>query len=264
MPTKYRPVLEEVEARWLDIWELVFSGLLTQRWEILSALDFCSRHDLDARVHMPFPEEWAELARLATILTKAGVVSQMIPDGVLVASLEKIIEEPDPALLETLGGELEWLLAGNYRRGPEEPGRFSFDIIGGKQIKAPYIYGLPTRENLCAAAQRALRVVKARRSSGRPKNEATQILADELGPMFRARGVRIRRGRRKEIRERAGELVIFYGEDGPFHQFLDMVLAPLREFLAERDLAPVTTSTIVRLVIKKQARDNPISPTMTS
>ncbi|WP_375775702.1 hypothetical protein ACE103_28135 [Bradyrhizobium sp. ma5] len=261
MPTKYKPVLEEVEAPWLDIWDHMFNGLLARRREILTALDFYSRHDLDAGSQTPLAEELVALGRLATALTKAAVASQTKPDGVLVAALEKIIDEPDPALLGTIGAELEWLLAGNYRRGAEEPGRFFLDIIGGEQIEATYVYGLPTRENFRAAAQRALGVVKARRSFGRPPNEAASILANELGPIFRASGARIRRGRRKEVRMRAGESVIFYAEGSKFHAFLDIVLTPLREFLAQRDLAPVTISTIVRLAIEKQGEANPISPT---
>jgi antitoxin (DNA-binding transcriptional repressor) of toxin-antitoxin stability system len=54
------------------------------------------------------------------------------------------------------------------------------------EIGPPSPYELPTQENLRAAAQRALGVVEARRSSGRPLNEAAQILANELGTIFRA------------------------------------------------------------------------------
>jgi hypothetical protein len=37
-------------------------------------------------------------------------------------------------------------------------------------------------------------------------------------------------------------------EGGPFYDFLELVLKPLRAYLRERKLAPVTTETIVRLI----------------
>jgi hypothetical protein len=43
-----------------------------------------------------------------------------------------------------------------------------------------------------------------------------------------------------------GEAV--YVEGGPIYDFLELVLKPLRAYLRERHLAPVTTETIVRLI----------------
>jgi hypothetical protein len=37
-------------------------------------------------------------------------------------------------------------------------------------------------------------------------------------------------------------------EGGPFYDFLELVLKPLRAYLRQRELAPVTTETIVRLI----------------
>ena len=45
---------------------------------------------------------------------------------------------------------------------------------------------------------------------------------------------------------RRGEAV--YVEGGPIYDFLELVLKPLRAYLRERHLAPVTTETIVRLI----------------
>jgi len=44
-----------------------------------------------------------------------------------------------------------------------------------------------------------------------------------------------------------GEVVYVEG-GGPFYEFLELVLKPLRAHLREKPLAPVTTETIVRRI----------------
>ena len=41
---------------------------------------------------------------------------------------------------------------------------------------------------------------------------------------------------------------VVFVEGGPVYDFLDLVLKPLRVYLRQRQLAPVTTEAIVRLI----------------
>jgi hypothetical protein len=41
---------------------------------------------------------------------------------------------------------------------------------------------------------------------------------------------------------------VAYVEGGPIYDFIELVLKPLRVYLHERHLAPVTTETIVRRI----------------
>ena len=88
--------------------------------------------------------------------------------------------------------------------------------------------------------------LKEGRSPGRPRNQATLILAENFGPMFRASGQAIVRRRKKQARGVKGTRFPPYAETGPFHEFLELVLPPLRDFLRENRLAPVTVESIVR------------------
>jgi hypothetical protein len=60
--------------------------------------------------------------------------------------------------------------------------------------------------------------------------------------IFRRSGQPIRR--RREPVMRRGKVV--YVEAGPVYDFLELVLKPLRAYLREHGLAPVTTETIAR------------------
>ncbi|MGX1362266.1 hypothetical protein [Bradyrhizobium elkanii] len=72
-----------------------------------------------------------------------------------------------------------------------------------------------------------------------------------MGEIIRRSGQPVRRRRQPIMRQ--GKLV--YVEAGPVYDFLELVLKPLRTYLRQEQLAPVTTETIVRLI----ANDVPAS-----
>jgi hypothetical protein len=106
--------------------------------------------------------------------------------------------------------------------------------------------------NIAKAADAAIATIQKTRKVGRTYNRADQILAVRLGAIFRRSGQPIRRRREPVMRQ--GKLV--YVEGGPIYAFLELVLKPLREYLRERQFAPVTTETIVRLITDDFTKHN--------
>ena len=72
-----------------------------------------------------------------------------------------------------------------------------------------------------------------------------RFLQSDWATIFRGSGQPIRRQTIPIMRH--GKLVYVEG-GGPFYDFLELVLKPLQRYLKERQLAPVTVASIVRLV----------------
>lgn len=195
-------------------------------------------------------DEEAELNPIVTALTIAAVESERLADGVLVATMKRIAATPDLLSAGELSAEAIARLAAHYRRADEKVGTFVMDIVGTHDISVPYIFGSPTDENVAGAAERALNDLKENRSLGRSPHPAHEVLAHRLGVILRASGGQIARRRRKVVRRKHGTEFQTYDETGPFHEFLEVVLDPLRAFLHERRLPPVTTESIVRIAMK--------------
>ena len=98
--------------------------------------------------------------------------------------------------------------------------------------------------NIAKAARAAIVSLQKARKPGRKHNRVDQVLADGLGDIFRRSGQPIRRGREPIMRRDEAVFV----EGGPVYDFLELVLKPLRAYLRQQQLAPVTTETIVRLI----------------
>jgi hypothetical protein len=255
MATLYKAELIDSATPWVQLWDQMYQGLLPYAREVLGMLDYYVERGLK----VPSPdsalsaEEDAELLPIVSTLTIAAVESQKTQDGVLVATLLKVAKDPSLLSLSELHPHAQWEMAHDYQRGEEVPGTFAMDIWGTEQTQIPYIWGEPTSENIARAAKRAANRIQQGRSLGRPGHPAHALLAERLAPIFRATGQRIVRHRQKtgELRESDGKEVLVYVETGPFNEFLDMVLKPLRDFLRERELAPVTTERIVRLAVER-------------
>jgi hypothetical protein len=116
------------------------------------------------------------------------------------------------------------------------------DIWGTPQTRTPYIGGEPTPENMAHAAKFAASRIQAWRSRGRPHNCAHECLA----PIFRASGQAIVRHSDK-VGWNGSKII--YRESGPFFELLELVLAPLQQFLREHRLAPVTIESVVREIV---------------
>ena len=139
-------------------------------------------------------------------------------------------------------------IACNYQRGDEKPGTHWSDVWGDQPAIFEGQVEVPTDANIKKAALAAIVRIQSTRKRGRRLNAANQVLADRLGEIFRQSGQPIARHRRADMRR--GKLV--YVEDGPFYDFLRLVLPPLQAYLRERRLAPVTIDTIVRLATEAE------------
>jgi hypothetical protein len=243
MPTLSKARLTECESPWLETWDRMHQYLCPNKAPILTALGFYAQHDL------PNPEadsagsltvdEKAELGAIATALTRAAVASDAMSTAVLIATLHKV--SSSLSFSGQLPAAVEWKIAGNYQRGSEKPATHWRDVWG-KQLEGDV--EVPTQPNITRAALSAIGGIQGERRLGRPCNVANQILADRLGEIFRGTGQTIVRIRQPAMRR---DKLVFI-EAGPFYDFLKLVVPPLQQYLRERELAPVTVDTIVRLV----------------
>lgn len=248
MPTLSKAQLIQPESPWGAAFDRMYLELCRDRARVLTALGFYAEHDLPPPQEnsnaVPTQDEETELREIASALTVAAAASEAMPTGVLVATLLKVSKNPKLFLARELPQPVEWAIANEYRRGDEPPGTHWRDVWGDQVAKLPGEVEQPTEPNIAKAANAAIAKIQERRKAGRPYNQADQILADQLGAIFRLSGQPIRRGNEPIMRR--GKLV--FVEGGPVYDFLDLVLKPLRAYLHERRLAPVTTETIVRLI----------------
>jgi hypothetical protein len=247
MPTLAKPELIERESPWLEEFDRFYQELCLNNVRILESLGYYEENDL------PVPkldqagelseEEEEEIKPIARALTVAADASQVLPRAVLIATLKRVSK--DPSLLR--GGELpaqvEWAIARSYQRSDEKPGTHWYDVWHGKVAFPKGKVEVPTDHNIAKGALAALGLVQSAKMRGRPPNLANQILADELGHIFRRSGQRIVR-RRIRIKRHGKTAFI---EGGPFYDFLGLVLTPLQKYLHERKLSPVTIDSIVRI-----------------
>jgi hypothetical protein len=248
MPTLSKPQLIEPESPWGAAFDQMYLELCRDRVPILTALGFYAEHDLLARDEnsdaVPTKDEETELRQIASALTVAAAASTVMPAGVLVATLEKVSKHPGLFFGRELPASVEWAIACDYQRADEPPGTHWRDVWGDQLAGFPGEVEQPIDVNIAKAASAAIATIEATRKAGRTRNLADQIIADRLGEIFRRSGQPIRR--RREPVMRRGKLV--YVEGGPIYDFLELVLKPLRAHLHERQFAPVTTETIVRLI----------------
>jgi len=247
MPTLAKAQLIESESPWGAAFDQMYLELCLKRAPILTALGFYTERDLSPPNNseaIPTTDEAEELRQIASALTVAAAASATMPTAVLVATLEKVSKKPSLFFARELPQPVEWAIADDYQRGDEPPGTHWRDVWGDQVATFPGEVEQPTDLNIAKAADAAIATIQKTRKAGRTYNRADQILAVRLGAIFRQSGQQIRR--RREPVMRRGEAV--YVEGGPIYDFLELVLKPLRAYLRERHLAPVTTETIVRLI----------------
>jgi hypothetical protein len=246
VPTLYAAQLSEPETPWPEIWNRMYQGLVPNARQILALLGYYVEHDL----HVPPPDapltadEIAELTPIVSALTIAAVECARMPDGVLLATLKTVAKSLSRSA-SSLPAAVLWEMAANYRRGQEKPGTFAMDIWGSDQTRSNYVGGEPMPDDIARAAEAAASRIQAQRSRGRRHHRAYPILAESLGAIFRASGQAIQRHRKKLPRSAKDDTI--YTETGPFHEFLALVLSPLRDVLRERGLPPITVDSIVRM-----------------
>ena len=248
MPTLAKAQLIEPESPWGAAFDQMYLELCRDRVPILTALGFYAEHDLSpADVNsdaLPTKDEAEELRQIASALGFAAAESAYMRPGVLVATLHKVSKEPSLFFPRELPASVEWAIACAYQRADEPPGTHWRDVWGDQVAAFPGEVEQPTELNIAKAARAASVFVQETRRPGRSFNRVDQILADQLGAIFRQSGEPIRRGREPIMRQ--NELA--FVEGGLVYDFLELVLKPLRAHLRERGLAPVTTDTIVRRI----------------
>src|SRR5205823_14317569 len=171
--------------------------LCQDRASILTALGFYAEHDLvppeENSDSVATKHEEEELRQIASALTLAAAASEMMPAGVMVATLEKVQSNPSLLLTGELPQPVEWEIAGHYQRGDESPGTHWRDVWGDQVAAFPGEVEQPTDANIKKAAASALEQMQNGRKRGRTYNRANQMLADRLGEIFRGSGKPIRR-----------------------------------------------------------------------
>lgn len=248
MPTLAKAQLIEAESAWGAPFDQMYLELCRNRVPILTALGFYAERDLrppESSDAIPTKDEEEELRQIASVLTVAAAASEAMPPGVLVATLKKVSKQPSLFFARELPAAVEWAIARDYQRGTERAGTHWRDIWGDQVAAFPGEVEQPTELNLAKAADAAIARIQKTRKAGRRYNQADEVLALELGVIFRRSGLPIRRSRRKLVM-RKGEAAYVEG-GGPFYDFLELVLRPLQRYLRQQQLAPVTVATIVRL-----------------
>lgn len=245
MPTYHKAQLNQTSMPFVEVWDLMRKGLEPVARQVLALLGFYTERDIEpapAEVALSDEEE-AELRPVVSALALAAVPSEEMKPGPLVSTLARVHKTPELFHDGALPAAVLWELAQDFQRGSEAPGTFSMDIWGSEQTAVPYRLVSPSNEAIAAAAARAQKRNQQTRSRGRPEHPAHQELAKRLAPIFSRTEKAIMR-KRSIVGCKDGSCR--YVEEGPFFSFLELVLPPLREFLRERRLAPLTTESIVR------------------
>src|SRR6202171_1752647 len=182
MPTLAKAQLTEPESPWGTTYDQIYVELCRDRVPILTALGFYAEHDLppphENSDAIPTQDEEKELRQIAGALPVAGAGSEVMPTGVLVASLLKVSKDPNLFFARGLPAPVEWAIACGYQRGDEIPGTHWRDIWGDQVATFPGGVETPTALNVVKAARSALVAIESKRKVGRKYNRANQILDD--------------------------------------------------------------------------------------
>jgi hypothetical protein len=106
----------------------------------------------------------------------------------------------------------------------------------------------PGVRRIKAAASSALEFLRSGRTPGRPPNFATDVLAKELGDIFRRYNPKITRHSLDSSKEGSPRQI----DGGPFFEFVEAVLKPLQKYLDANSLPSVSASTVARRAMKVQ------------
>jgi hypothetical protein len=245
MPTLAKPRLIEPESPWGAPFDRMYLELCRNRIPMLTALGFYAERDLSPPKNsdeIPTKDEEDELRQIASALTEAAAASATMSTAELVATLLKVSKQPSLFMARELAQPVELAIANDYQRCNEPPGTHWRDVWGDQAATFLGEVEQPTESSIAKAADAALARIQKTRKPGRPYNQADHILALELGGVFRRSGHPIRRRREPAMRRDN----VVYVESGPVYDFIELVLKPLRTYLREKRLAPVTTETIVR------------------
>jgi hypothetical protein len=249
MPTRRKPQLNHESVEYSEIFGRFYRELLANEKVILLLVGFVKEYA------DPSDPTWREAADqliseiaglLATSLMIRLDAGYKAPRKVI-ATLEAIIENPKLALCDRTEPEARGALAAAYQRSSEPPGTYWFDIDGESGFE-------PDENQIRIAAKKAIAILEAQASRGRPVAHDVQYLAPRLRAIFLRFNDKIAR---KSVQSSRGDDDFFQYEDGAFLAFVKEVLEPLRKFYASLPndgevLVPELSSEyIVRLAISR-------------
>jgi len=133
MPTLPKPQLSQSESPWGATYDQMYLELCKDRAPILTALGFYAEHDLPPQEinsnAVPTKDEEEELRQIASALTLAAAASVAMPPARLVATLNKVSNNPSLFFARELPAPVEWAIACDYQR--RAPGDALGRCIGG-------------------------------------------------------------------------------------------------------------------------------------
>jgi hypothetical protein len=254
MPTRRKPQLNHKSVEYSEISERFHRELLANEKVILELVGFVKEFGDPIN-----PTYTGKLAAAELISEIAGLLATAVmirlnagykAPSKVIATLEAIIENPKLALCDRTEPEARGALAAAYQRGNEPPGTYWFDIYGESGFE-------PDENQIRIAAKKAIALLRAEASRGRPLAHDVQYLAPRLRAIFLRFNDKIAR---KSVRSSRGDGDHHQHEDGAFAAFVEEALEPLRKFYASLPnngevLVPELSSEyIVRLVMRTKDR----------
>ena len=227
MPTRRKPQLNHKSMEYSEIFERFHRELLANENVILELVGFVKEYGDPS--NPTWREAVAELiSEIAGLLATALMIrldaGYKAPRKVI-ATLEAIIENPKLALSDRTEPEARGALAAAYQRSSEPPETYWFDIYGESGFE-------PDENQIRIAAKKAIALLRAEASRGRPVAYDVQYLAPRLRAIFLRFNDKIaRKSVRKPVPSHGGG-DYYQHEDGAFAAFVEEALEPLRKFYA--------------------------------
>jgi hypothetical protein len=224
MPTIQKPQLDCAPFPWHEQSDKFQEELEAQRAQVLERSGF--NREFGNSGGSPSANEEQEGAAL--ILELSGILSQAAaikmeggykPANKIIATLKSIRKDPSLVFKAAVEPEALSMVASNYQRGEEDPGKFWFDV--DRSGEAP----LADPKRVSKAASVAIEKLSPRR--GQPRDVMLDFLGDKLLACYLRFSSTAGRHSVAADGDRA------QAEAGPFLGFLTVAIAPLNRFLTQ-------------------------------
>jgi len=231
MPTKYKAQLDHVGFDWTKDADLILQSLMARKDLISAQAGFCGDH---AALISFIEDICGTLCWAAAVLMDGGFKAA----NKIISTLEAV--EKDPYIINTgnVEPEAQGMIASQYQRAEETPGKFGFDVY---QDEGAHKLDL---QQVRRAALRAILLLQTEVTKGRPKKIPLNILGEKLCDLFL---------RYNEVATRhsiASDGEVAQMEAGPYFEFCETVIAALNEFFASLpqsyDAKPISAAQVVR------------------
>jgi hypothetical protein len=223
MPTKYKPQLDHVGFDWFSQSNQFHQDLLAIETKILEKSGFYKEYGLSDQdtAHIEARELIRELSGVISLAAATRMDAGFKAPNRLISTLEPVEKDPSLILTRHLEPEALGMLASHYQRADECPGTFWWDV--DRQENAP----LPEPERVRQAASSAIVALKSEAGPGRLPDKATELVALRAREIYLRYNLSVTRHSVASF-SRGKDCQV---EDGPFFEFLELLLAPLNRFL---------------------------------